>query len=68
MGISYNIGASLTGGAAPVIITTLGFLTSSKIIPAIYLTAFAMGALFILWQFAVFHKNVSTRENYAQSI
>jgi MHS family proline/betaine transporter-like MFS transporter len=50
MAISYNIGVTVFGGFAPLIVATLIQATGSKLAPAFYLMALGTISLFALWQ------------------
>jgi MHS family proline/betaine transporter-like MFS transporter len=50
MAISYNIGVTVFGGFAPLIVATLIQATGSNLAPAFYLMALGIISLFALWQ------------------
>ena len=56
MGISFNLGAALIGGLAPIIITSLTDLTNNSLVPGFYMMVFAMLSLVVLWRSPVFCK------------
>jgi MFS family permease len=50
MAISYNIGVTIFGGFAPLIVASLIQATGSKLAPAYYLTLLGVISLFALWR------------------
>jgi MHS family proline/betaine transporter-like MFS transporter len=50
MAISYNIGVTVFGGFAPLIVASLIQATGSKLAPAFYLMSLGVISLFALWQ------------------
>ncbi|MBA2649456.1 MAG: MFS transporter [Legionella sp.] len=68
MGISFNFGAALMGGLAPMIITLLTGLTNSALVPGIYMMIFAMLSFVILWRAPVFQETKTRCGYYAKPI
>jgi MFS transporter, MHS family, proline/betaine transporter len=58
MGISFNLGAALIGGLAPMIITLLTGLTNSPLVPGIYMMIFASLTFLVLRIGPIFHKRI----------
>jgi MHS family proline/betaine transporter-like MFS transporter len=50
MAISYNIGVTVFGGFAPLVVASLIQATGSKLAPAFYLMSLGVISLFALWQ------------------